>query len=74
MVTYEFMYKEGDEGFYRYYVEGHKDKENCGIVAIKEKGKGRIVELAPEDEFKNYAYHVIYDIRNIEGSGTVAWY
>ena len=39
MVTYEFLYKEGDEGFYKYYVEGHKDKESCGIVAIKKRKK-----------------------------------
>ena len=74
MVKFEFLYKEGEEFFYEYYVEGHKDKESCGIVAIKKKKEGRIVELAQEDKFKNYAYHVIYGVDISQKQGTVAWY
>lgn len=74
MLTYEILETTPDEYILAYYPEGKKD--DVGKVAVKvnsKEKKGRIIELAPSDQFKQYAFHAIYHSDVSRRSGTVAW-
>ena len=74
MLIYEVLETTSDEYILAYYPEGNKN--DAGKVAVKVNSKekeGRIIELAPSDEFKRYAFHAIYHSDISRQSGTVAW-
>ena len=78
MLEFILIEETGKQLIYRYFPEG---KEKSGIVTYdKVKSEFEIVQLAENDEFKSYAYHMINRIRKnvergiVETEGLVAWY
>lgn len=78
MLTFEICGADGSEFQYRYFRENTKD---AGIVAIDVNTcEGRVIELAPGDEFHWYAFHLKFALEemarenNYKESGTVMWY
>ena len=61
--------EENGRSLYKYYVEGKE--YDFGIVAIND-DNWEIKTLAPSDEFKIYAMHLVFYDKRKE-SGVIAW-
>lgn len=77
MLEFVKTYQNECRASFDYYVEGERDDRGSVYLDIAS-GEASVSELAPGDEFRQYANHLLYELESkapaMPDSGVIVWY